>query len=85
MKVRKCFHTGQWSGQGPSLGYVSLTNTTVSNQALYKCDRGLGFIGNDLRTCWNNGEWSRVALFVNISYNIKYVINSIIFIASKLY
>lgn len=45
----------------PVNGQISLTGTTVGNQALYKCDRGFVLIGNDLRICQNNGEWSGVA------------------------
>ena len=45
----------------PLYGQISLTGTSVGSQALYKCDRGFVLIGNDLRTCKKNGEWSGVA------------------------
>ena len=42
----------------PSNGQVTLTGTTFGSMATYECDSGFTLVGNQVRTCQDDGNWS---------------------------
>ena len=42
----------------PSNGQVTLTGTTLGSMATYECDSGFTLVGNQVRTCEDDGNWS---------------------------
>ena len=42
----------------PLNGQVTLTDTTVGSTATYECDSGFTLVGNEERTCQDDGTWS---------------------------
>ena len=42
----------------PSNGQVTLTGTTVGSTATYECNSGFTLVGNQGRTCQEDGSWS---------------------------
>ena len=50
-------------GQLPSLanGQVSLIGTVFGSTATYSCGVGFNAVGNTIRTCQANGQWSGIA------------------------
>ena len=55
-------YTGCGAPGLPLLGRVGLrlsyTNTTINSVAEYSCDTGYILIGNSIRMCQRNGNWS---------------------------
>ena len=42
----------------PPNGQVTLTGTTFGSMATYECDSGFTLVGNQVRTCEDDGNWS---------------------------
>ncbi|CAH1799759.1 unnamed protein product [Owenia fusiformis] len=67
-----CESSGQWSHENPICqvktcpdisdpfenGEVDTTSNTCGTTATYKCGDCFDLVGESIRTCWNDGEWS---------------------------
>ena len=42
----------------PDNGFVDQPSNSVGTVATYDCNNGFVIVGNDERTCQDNGEWS---------------------------
>ena len=42
----------------PFNGQVTLTGTSFGSTATYECDSGFTLVGNEERTCQDDGDWS---------------------------
>lgn len=42
----------------PKNGLVSFTGVTIESEAMYSCFPGFILIGDEIRTCQKNGQWS---------------------------
>jgi CUB/sushi domain-containing protein len=69
--TRECSTGGRWSGTRPicksvncgqlsfpGFGQVALTGTTPGSTATYSCNSGYQLVGDAVRTCQNNGQWT---------------------------
>ncbi|XP_003387839.1 PREDICTED: sushi, von Willebrand factor type A, EGF and pentraxin domain-containing protein 1-like isoform X2 [Amphimedon queenslandica] len=74
--TRVCLNTGEWSLQAPTCepedcgplddpknGKVDASGTAFWDTATYTCNPGFDIIGESIRTCQENGQWSGVAPF----------------------
>ncbi len=44
--------------EAPANGQVSLSGTSVGSQAFYSCNKGFLLVGDGVRVCKAEGEWS---------------------------
>ena len=74
--TRTCEASGQWSRQPPTCsaqrcpsldppqnGQVVVSGLTSGSTATYSCLGGFSLVGNEVRTCLENGIWSSVPPF----------------------
>ena len=42
----------------PENGLITINNITLGSIATYSCNEGYNIMGNEVRTCQENGSWS---------------------------
>ena len=60
--------------QAPTNGIVRVSGSTEGSTATYSCISGYSLVGNILRQCQNNGEWSGTQPFCERNSKITFYV-----------